>query len=63
MHGMRLLVWINGICHYLQSIFSAQFYEVLVINTLMSSALTSITHFLNDLTPRDQHSSKFALLK
>lgn len=42
---------------------SAQFYDVLVLNTLMSSSLTSITHFLNDLTPREQHSSKFVLLK
>lgn len=47
----------------LKSVISAQFYEVLVLNIPMSSPLTSITYFLNDLTPAEVHSSKFVLLK
>lgn len=47
----------------LKSVFSTQFYEVLVLNIPMSSALTSTTYFVNDLTPGGVHSSKFVLLK
>lgn len=47
----------------MESALSAQFYEVLVLNIPMSSTLTSITHFLNDLTPGEVHSSRFVLLK
>lgn len=47
----------------LKSVFSAQFYEVLISNIPMSSPLTSTTYFLKDLTHGEAHSSRFVLLK
>lgn len=47
----------------LKSVFSAQFYEVLISNIPMSSPLTSTTYFLKDLTHGEVHSSRFVLLK